>query len=76
MTDQCDDGIEIPYDRRSLYDLAVITRDLVHGVVVTDDQGRPFDSFAGLDRQGQGPTLLAAGPQLHPQVLATIRRRS
>jgi fructose-1,6-bisphosphatase/inositol monophosphatase family enzyme len=46
------------------------------GVVVTDDQGRPFDSFAGLDRMGQGPTLVAAGPQLHPHVLAAMRRRS
>ncbi|NPV47542.1 MAG: inositol-phosphate phosphatase [Armatimonadetes bacterium] len=45
------------------------------GVVVTYEDGRAFESFAGLDRSTPGPTLVAAGPGIHSRVLSGLRRR-
>jgi len=45
------------------------------GVIVTDDAGRPFDSFAGMERSAIGPTVVAAGPGIHARILAGLSRR-
>jgi len=62
------------HDNWHLHDLAAsLCMCYEAGAVVTDEQGRPFDTYAGLDRRAPGPCLVVAGPRLHPQVLATVK---
>jgi fructose-1,6-bisphosphatase/inositol monophosphatase family enzyme len=64
-------------DNWHLYDFAaalVLASEL--GLTVTDLQGVPFRSFAGLDARDVGPTLLAAWPSLHAGLLETVHPRS
>jgi len=46
------------------------------GGLVTYDDGTPFEGFASLAAGDLGPTLIAAGPQVHPHILAGVRRRA
>ena len=43
--------------------------------VVTDDAGRPFETYEGLDWRAKSPTLIAAGPNVHARILETVRRK-
>jgi myo-inositol-1(or 4)-monophosphatase len=45
------------------------------GGVVTREDGTPFESFAGTDPKAKAPLLVVAGPRVHEQILAGLRRK-
>jgi myo-inositol-1(or 4)-monophosphatase len=45
------------------------------GAVVTLEDGTPFESFDGVDPKGMAPLLVVAGPRIHKEILAAVRRK-